>query len=500
MSEAVPRPVPPAASGAPGAPGTSGAPGAGSAEPPLGGRLHPAVLAIWPLGQVVPLAVVVVAGGWNAVVSGVVAALAVVAGVLRWRRFTWRVEGRAVVIEQGLLARHRRVLPFDRIQSVDLVAPLRHRLFGVVQVRLEAVGGSETEGALDAVSVADAERLRATVLAQRALPGAVPAAAGAPPTPPLVRMAPRALVQAGLTGGRVGVAAAVIGGAQQLYGDRVGDLAERLPALAPRGFVLIALAALVGGFLLSVGATVVAYWDFALTRVGDDLRIRRGLLEQRQATIPLRRIQSLRVEENLVRRALGLAAVKADIAGSSGGDQARDTGVLLPLGSREEARRLVATLLADPALADVVLTSAPARALRRRLARAAVVTAAATVPAVAVDGPRGAAVALLVGVPAVLLALAAHRALGRGETAAHVVTRSGVLVRRTAAVGVPRIQGLQLRATPSQRRFRLATLDLEIARSPGVWGGPRLIDLGRGEGEELVLRLAGRLRRSGPSA
>lgn len=517
-----PTPLPPT--------GPAAEPAAAAPEPrPLGGRLHPAVLLIWPSSQLLPIAFLVVAGGWNAVASGAIAAVAIIGAVVRWWRFTWRVEGRTVVIDQGLFARRRRVLPFERIQSVDLVAPLRHRLLRVVQVRLEAVGGSETEGALDAVGVAEAERLRATVLAARAgatAPGgaapdaadaiggigrdgagraasdrAAPAGDGTGGTArrdaaapaPLVRMRPGRLVQAGMTGGRVGVAAALFGAAEQLFGDRLGDVAQRLPGLlAPRGFLLVAAAALVGGFLLSVGATVVAYWDFTLTRVGDELRIRRGLLEQRQATIPLRRVQSIRVEENLVRRALGLAAVKADVAGSAGGDGARDTGVLLPLGSRRDAHDLVAALLDDPALADVVLSPMPPRARARRLARAAVATVLITVPAAVLAWPRGAA-AVLVAVPAVLLALAAYRALGRGETDAHVVTRSGVLVRRTAAVGVRRIQSLQLRASPSQRRLRLATVDLQIARSPGVWGGPRLQDVDRADGEALVRRLAARL-------
>lgn len=484
---------------------------------PLGGRLHPAVLLIWPSSQLLPIAFLVVAGGWNAVASGAVAAVAIVGAVVRWWRFTWRVEGRTVVIDQGLFARRRRVLPFERIQSVNLVAPLRHRLFRVVQVRLEAVGGSETEGALDAVSVTDAEQLRATVLAARTGSGApVPAVGGAgrdgtdprdlrdrrdptapperePTGAPLVRLRPGRLVQAGMTGGRVGIAAAMFGVGEQLFGDRLGELAERLPTLlAPSGWILVTLAALVGGFLLSVAATVVAYWDFTLTRVGDELRVRRGLLEQRQATIPLRRVQSIRVEENIVRRALGLAAVKADVAGSAGGEDARDTGVLLPLGSRREAHELVAALLDDPALAHLRLSPMPRRARGRRLARAGVVTVLVTVPAVLLAWPRGAAAAL-VAVPAVLLALAAYRALGRGETDAHVVTRSGVLVRRTAAVGVHRIQSLQLRASPSQRRLRLATVDLQIARSPGVWGGPRLEDVDAADGEALVRRLAERL-------
>ncbi|MBA3622369.1 MAG: PH domain-containing protein [Euzebyales bacterium] len=53
------------------------------------------------------------------------------------------------MIDQGLLQRQRRVIPFDRIQAVESVRKLRHRLFGVVELRIETVGGASTEGKLE---------------------------------------------------------------------------------------------------------------------------------------------------------------------------------------------------------------------------------------------------------------------------------------------------------------------------------------------------------------
>jgi len=79
--------------------------------------------------------------------------------------------------------------------------------------------------------------------------------------------------------------------------------------------------------------------------------------------------------------------------------------------------------------------------------------------------------------PAVAWALDAYRALGVGRVGDTLVMRSGVLVRRTAFVPVGRVQALALSASPVQRRQRLATLELQVARSPGTWSGPRMIDV-----------------------
>src|SRR5690606_34518696 len=102
-------------------------PTAMTSEPQLSGRLHPAALALAPLRAAGPLALLVVTGSVTAglrraaVVLVVAAGLSVLVAVARWARFTWAVTADAVVIEQGLVSRRRRVIPLARVQGVDLV-------------------------------------------------------------------------------------------------------------------------------------------------------------------------------------------------------------------------------------------------------------------------------------------------------------------------------------------------------------------------------------------
>lgn len=469
------------------------------------GRLHPAVMAIWPLSQAGPVVLLLAAGVVSLPLALTVLLVSALASVVRYLRFSWRIEEDALVVEQGLLQRQRRVIPLERIQSVDLSRSLRHRAFGVVEVRVEAIGGASTEGRLDALDMSLASELQRVLLRERDRAAAGTEMSSATPAegtdgehqearasgPVLVRLPPARLVAAGLTGGRVGVVAALLGFLQQIFADRLDELLPRLPQiLGLRGLLAVVVIAVVGAFILSVAATVVVYWNFTLTRQGDTLRIRRGLLEQRLETLPLRRIQALRVEENLLRRLLGLATVKADIAGRAG-NEGRDTGLLLPLGTRAGAFALVERILEEPGLADVPLTPMPTRARTRRFFRAGLSTAAATGAAVAATWPSGLwALGLLLLAVFVPAAHVAYRALGHAQPAGYVLARAGLLVRRTAFVPEQRLQSLALTATPLQRWRSLATLELQIARSPGVWPGPRLIDLDADEATALQGRLA----------
>ena len=83
----------------------------------------------------------------------------------------------------------------------------------------------------------------------------------------------------------------VLAGAAQLAQNVAGDDAERdairLVPHAMHEWVLAAAALLVLAWLLSVAGAVVAFSGFTVTRDGDRLRIVRGLLERREATVPV---------------------------------------------------------------------------------------------------------------------------------------------------------------------------------------------------------------------
>lgn len=468
---------------------------------PLGGQLHPAAIGVWSAGQISALVVVFLLNPGFLALAVPLLAVSVAVSAVRYARFRWRLDGPTLVIEQGLLQRQRRLIPVERVQSVDVVRRLSHRLFRVVAVHVEAIGAGDTEGRLDALSPDVAHRLRETLLAHRAaVSGSTGAGAAGDVAAPaaaasvedgetLVRLGPRQLLLAGLTEANATVLAAAAGLVWQFLGERIDEFLERAPALLGTNTVVVALVVgLAAAIVLLVAAQFVLYWNFDLRRAGGELRVRRGLLEQRFDTIPLRRLQALRVEENLPRRLLGFASVRADVAGKPGGGSG-GTDTLMPFGRAGEARQLVARILEDERAADVPLRPMPRRARTRRMVRAGLITAAATAAAAVAWGSTG-LVAALVAVPTFAAAEASYRALGHAELPGLVVTRSGWWVRRTAFVPSSRLQTLALRATVLQRWRDLATLELHIARSPGLWSGPQMIDLDERAGAGLVRDLA----------
>jgi putative membrane protein len=457
-------------------------------------RLHPAAIAVWTSGVVGGLALPILfflligrAGsiGFAAFAGGV----AVIGSAVRWSRFWYRLDDRALHLRGGLLQQWERTIQLARIQSVDVVQKLTHRAFGVVELRIEVVGGQSTEAPLVALLPDEATRLRALLASDLAEEGEVS-------EPPLVRMRPRDLLVAGLTGGRVAVIAAMAGWAFQLLpedtlfvnlDELMGTDRSNLETV-----LLIAGALLGASVLISLATTVVVYWGFTAHRRDDRLVITRGLLQTRRSVIPVGRIQAIRIEENLIRRVFGLASIRVLTAGygKESGDQ-QQASMLVPVADRERCLEIAEVVVGSDGLRQVDLRPAPTRALVRRLVVASIVGVAALILGLALPG--GARIATFLVLPvASEFAYLSWRALGHEVLARHVVARSGALQRRTSVAARANVQHLTLHRSPTQRPFGLASLTLAIPKASAS-----VIDVDADVAEERFDELAARLSGAG---
>ena len=130
-------------------------------------------------------------------------------GVLSWRATTYWVSGGAFHLKRGVLQKSERSLPLERIQSVNTVQGIVQRLFGVVEVRVEAAGGGEEpEISLPALSRNDARILREELTRTRRASGEADELLQEEPSPTVLRrLSVRDLIVAGMTSGQIGIAA-----------------------------------------------------------------------------------------------------------------------------------------------------------------------------------------------------------------------------------------------------------------------------------------------------
>ncbi len=435
-------------------------------------------------------------------VALVAAAFAALWGFLSWRATAYEVSGGAFRLRQGVLQKNERTIPLEHVQSVDTVQGIIQRFFGIVEVRIETAGGgaSEPDASLPALDRADAEALRREIEGSRREPVAAEEAAG----PSVIRrLGVRDLFIAGATSGQIGVAFSLIAVVSQLFDDLGNLFSEELvrrtlERIAPSSVVAILLLVLAFGvlaWLLAIAGTILAHAGFTLSRDGDFLYIRRGLLERREATIPLARIQAVRIVEGVLRQPFGLASLRVESAGY--GEASGVSTILFPLLSRKDAEKLLIVAAPEFAVAPI-LEPLPPRALRRYVFRS-IIPVLLVVAAVALASPFDLAAwwffaALLLVIPAALHGWLRYRDAGWARTGDLLVVRSRLLARTTTIAPRRRLQSREVTLSPFQRRARLATFRARVASSGGG-AELRVTDLGSGDAEALTEELGPRTYR-----
>ena len=445
-------------------------------------------------------------GSWEPAVGGGIAVALFVGYAAHWATTRYRITDTHVELRGGVLVRKHRSVARDRLRTVDVTAEVFHRIFGVAVVKIGTGrhgGSAEDELKLEAVSAADAERLR-TVLLRRAsvatrapeVPAETPvgkstveepAADGTAVStfdPRWVRYAPltlMGLVAAGLLVGGVLQLARTLnievfssGPVRELF-----DWFTRTPLVVSIAVSLGVV--LVVSTVLSVVLYLVLYWDYRLTRDSDGtLRVGYGLLTRRSVSIEGRRVRGVKVEEPMLLRLGRGARCKAVATGlgvqSQRGDKlTMDADLLLPQAPSAEAHRVAAEVLrVDASPTAVALRRHPVAAARRLVVWSAL---AAAVPA-AVLGvlaelgvvPPWIWQVLLVLVPVgALYGLSEYRNLGHALTGEHLVTRRGSSRRDTVALGRGGIIGWRVRQSAFQRRSRLVTVGALTAAGGGEY-------------------------------
>ncbi|WP_199035251.1 PH domain-containing protein [Glycomyces salinus] len=364
----------------------------------------------------IALVIVILAGGFGAV-----------SGLLSWLFTGYRVVGGELQIAEGVLIRKSRTLPLERLQGIEVAQPLRARLFGLAQLRIEVAGASETEAPLSYLRIGEARELREELLAiagrgARAEAGEAEDDEAAEPGPPIAHVPTKRLI--------IGSALEALPANVLVFGIIFAVMVGGNAALQASGVeteVWIAAAPILFGLassLIQTISSILRDWNFTLSRADGRLRVERGLTEKSSNIVPLQRVTAVSMDLPVMWRPKRWRRVQvstASLAQQSAEAMLRGNG-LLPVGTVDEAVRVAETALPGIAWSEVesVLTRPPRRARWRT--------------------PLS------------------WRVRGAGLGGAFFAVRSGLLKTTTVAVPYARIQQVQVKQGPLQRLQRLATV------------------------------------------
>lgn len=446
-------------------------------------------------------------GYWTVLALAGVLLVAGAFGLAHWLTTGYRVTGGRFELRSGVLRRNLQNAPLDRIRTIDLTAPLLHRILGVTKVAI-GTGVDLNRVELGALTHGEAARLRAELLPDGAPPygpaadeppiasedgesGADATAAPTAPTAPTeevlaqldwqwLRFAPLSLARLAVVAGAFTAFSQLLPdlhidedeAASDLWGWVQGQAVPLLIVMGVVGIVVAWLAIAVIGYALQWGGLRLSRQQRGERPA---IHLQAGLLSTRAVTIEERRIRGIVLTEPILLRWAGGAEVSTWATGVKDG-----VAQVLPPCPRPVAVEVAARVLglADDAPLAVPLTRHGPVARRRTHLRGqwpalALLTATAVLALVPDAGPAWQAtltpapIAALVGAGC---AESCYRHLGHavvpGPRGGHVVAGSGILTRRRTVLEADGVIGWVVRQSFFQRRAGVATLVATTAAGP----------------------------------
>ncbi|MDR0817061.1 MAG: PH domain-containing protein [Clostridiales Family XIII bacterium] len=201
------------------------------------------------------------------------------------------------------------------------------------------------------------------------------------------RLSPGELILSGISSGSsILVILIAFGGLSQIAG-MLGEYSEKVwdflgnAALKVYGNGILAVIGVIIVILLismaiSVIGKLITLWDFTVKRSGDNIEVRRGLLEHNASSISVKRIQAIRVNQGFIKRIIGYAEIKVErVVAITNSDSSTQTklhdNVLHPFIKKKKIPEFMAAILPEyaEAPAEKTLTTLGGSALRRSFFR-----------------------------------------------------------------------------------------------------------------------------------
>ena len=275
-------------------------------------------------------------------------AFSAVTSIVSYFRFYFYTQNGELVIERGVFQRNRLTVPFERIQTISFQQGPVHRLFNVVELEIDTAGSQGVEFNITALPRPEAERVRDYLIARRdevrdergeTADTNTATVESTEADRLLLRLLPRDLLRVGVSQNHLRTGLLIVAfffsifqnigeAVEESYGDAYNTAWETIRNSTWLLGLTFVVALLVVAFVLTLATTVLRYYDLRFWRTPTGFRLLAGLVNRREQSANLRKVQVIRWQTNPLRRYFGIWTLQLQQAGSVAAT--RKTSVAVP--------------------------------------------------------------------------------------------------------------------------------------------------------------------------
>jgi putative membrane protein len=436
--------------------------------------------------------------------------------ILNYYYFDFSIHPKEISIRSGVFSRRQRNIPVKRIQNVNIEQNFLQRILGIAKVTLETAGNAELEGQLEFVSKKDAHDFKELIqkfqykvkyesVENKNIESekisdddiqSEPEADGKPKDDLLYEMSLKEIVYHGMTRFRPVLLVVVfwlLSMAQQFYflpqmeqinPDDILKYGESFTsdniALL---IVIFAFALLFGTWFLDILLTFNQFYRFKLFDADGKLLTDYGLLTKRHSTIPLKKLQSMTILTNPLKRKFDFFSLIIQTAGL-GAARGGSADVAIPLTKYEKLIQIAKHIRKIDIPEE--FNNVSRKTIRRAFFRSLIYIAPILVAMYFIYQPLLWSAVLL---PlSYLHAYLRWKIMGYFVSGDNIIIKYGYIRQKITIIPIKKIQTLSVEANIFQRRLGLATLHVDTASysSIGYFSESSIIDIDKDNAIELM--------------
>lgn len=433
-------------------------------------------------------------GGWTSYIPYIIGAsflvLILISGFIKWKRFVYWFEDNELRIEYGLFIKKKRYIPFERIQSLNYTESILHRPLNLVKVKIETAGSGnsqEAEAELTAITKVAASRIEKELAEAKKRKQGIPIEENDETdiddrqienmnAVSIYKMTLKDLLILATTSGGIGVIFSGLAVFFFQFSDLIPyeRLYEEMMMFLKFGFFLVAISVFVVlliAWLSSVILTVLNYYEFTIWKDEDHIVLTRGLLEKKKVSLPIARVQGIRIVENPLRQIFGYCTVFVESAGGSISEKDQRI-VLFPFIKKKRLNQYLEILFPNlQTEASWVVSPEKAKPFYYRLDFIWMIPVILGVSYFYF--PYG-LLSLLLIPTLIIFGLWQHRSAGYSITGHQLFLRYRGFSKFTFLIEKKRMQSLEVTQSPFQKNRSLASIETTI--KSGILGATAKVD------------------------
>lgn len=404
-----------------------------------------------------------------------VAVVVIIISIWQYYRFHFYLSQDKLHVSRGILRKVKLDIPFDRIQAITFEQHIIHQLFNVTKLKVDTAGSTDEEFDFAALDQAKARELRNFILKNKIQSDpAVDISEAQQRAIPLIHLTPMDLIRVGVSQNHLRTAGIIVlffmtlrDRIEETVGDRFLDVFDQytdqiVNNLVTYGIFLF-ITLIIVSFIGTLIYTVLRYYDLHLWKTRQGYRVEAGLFNRVEQAAQFDKIQMIRWVSNPIRKLFGIVSLRLYQASSA--SRQNKTTISIPgckIPELNEIRRSHYSL--DHTDNTTFRLTIDRRFFWRRLLFIGFIPAAGLVLLGYFTGYwHWYIVAALWGFVMFFYQSRYHRKWTCEMSKHYLETHYGLIERISKGLLLFKIQGVEIKQTPYQRRKSLSTVVLYTA-------------------------------------